>query len=65
MDDFTTAMIDLAQSRRRLALALLDGYAAGALGEPASPEKIAELEAEIAACDAELARLEGSGAPTP
>jgi hypothetical protein len=33
MDDVTAAMIDLAESRRGLAVALLDGYVAGAHGQ--------------------------------
>lgn len=51
MDDFTAMMIDLAESRRKTAVAMRDA------GLKLAPAKLAELDAEIAACDAELAEL--------
>jgi hypothetical protein len=56
MDDVTKLLISTLEQQRRLAQALLDGYASGALGEP-DPGEIASYEAEIAECDAELAKL--------
>jgi hypothetical protein len=58
MDDLTAMMIDLAESRRKAAVAMRDAANANALD--LSPDKIAELEAEIAGCDAELAELRNS-----
>jgi len=58
MDEFTKMMIDLAESRRETAVAMRDAAAANAIDLP--PEWIAELDAEIAACDAELAEFRES-----
>ena len=55
MDEFTAMMIELAESRRKAAVAMRDAATAGAMD--LSPEKVAELDAEIAECDAELAEL--------
>jgi len=55
----TELIIRTLERRRSLAQSLLDGYAAGALGEP-GPGEIAGYEAEIAECDAELAELRNS-----
>ena len=57
MDEVTKLVISTLEHRRRLAQALLDGYAADAFGEPATPEDIAYYRAEIVECDAELAKL--------
>ena len=50
MDDFTATMIDLLESSRRTAIALLES-------SDVAPERRVELEAEIAECEAELAEL--------
>ena len=50
MRDFNETMINLLESQRRTLAAML------ALGE-ADPEKAAEMEAEIARLDAEIAEL--------
>lgn len=55
MDEFTTIMIDMAESRLRLAVAMRDAAMANAVDLP--PDKIAKLDAEIAECEAEIARL--------
>ncbi len=57
MDETTAVLIDLLEGRRRLAVTMLNGFAANALGAPASPEDIAFYEAEVAECDAGLAEL--------
>jgi hypothetical protein len=57
MNAVTKLVISTLEHRRRLAQALLDGYAADAFAEPATPEDLAYYRAEIAECDAELAKL--------
>ena len=56
MDEAHALFARLLRSRRRVAAAMLEAFAAKAF-EPAAPEDVAELEAEVAYCDAELARL--------
>ncbi len=57
MDEFTATMIGHLEGRRRVAVAMLEGHVASALGRAMPPELIAELEAEVAECDVELAKL--------
>ena len=56
MDDVTRMIINTLESTRKAGQSMLDGYAAGALGEP-EPGEIEEIKAQIAECDAELAKL--------
>ena len=59
MDDVTKLIISTLEKRRKLAQSLLDGYAAGAFGEP-EPGELEAYQAEIAECDAELEELRNS-----
>lgn len=57
MDDSKALLIGSVRDRRRLAVAMLDGFAANAFDKPADPEDVAFFEAEVADCDARLAEL--------
>ena len=57
MDETKMLLIGSVKDRRRLAVAMLDGFAANAFDQPADPEDVAFFEAELAECDAQLAEL--------
>ena len=48
-------LIGLWMDERRLAVAMLDGFAANAFEVPHTPEDVAYWEAVVAECDAKLA----------
>lgn len=56
--DETTLLIDVLESRRKLAQSVLDANAADALGESADPADIAYYQAEVADSDATKPSLE-------
>lgn len=60
MDEVDEMVIALLEDRRRLAIAMLDAFAADAFDQPAAPEDVAYFEAELAECDARLAELRKS-----
>ena len=55
MDNVNAMLIDLAESRRKVAASMLAGHKAGQV--PLTPHQVKNFEAEVAACDAELAEL--------
>jgi hypothetical protein len=55
MDDFTTQMIKVTESRRNVACSMLAAHGAGQL--PLTPDEVTRFRAEIHDCDAELAEL--------
>jgi hypothetical protein len=55
MDEVNDMLIRLTESRRKVAVSMLNANAANEL--PLTEDEIARCEADIAACDAELAEL--------
>ncbi len=65
MDDneFNAMMRNSIMVRRRLAVAMLDAIAAGALEKPPTAEDVADWKKDLADCDAELAELDNAQRP--
>ena len=55
MDDLNAMLVRVTESRRKVSVSMLDAHAAGQL--PLTVEEIARCHADIAECDAELAKL--------